>query len=130
MSDETMSERPSLADLPLRPAGPRPGFLGGTVQSIRDIWARRELLDLIVRRELKAKYKDSLLGFFWTLAKPLALLLVYYVAIGKFLGAEQVPGKQNGIPSFAIFVFAGLTAWQLFSDIVMMGTAPSSATRG
>ena len=118
----TSDDRASLlAAQPLRPAGPRPGFLAGTAQSVRDVWAHRELLGLIVRRELKAKYKDSILGFFWTLARPLAMLVVYYVAIGKFLGAEYRPG-QGGIPQFAIFIFSGLTAWQLYSDIVTSGT--------
>jgi ABC-2 type transport system permease protein len=100
------------------------------MQSLRDIAGQRELLDLLVKRELKARYKDSVLGFFWSLAKPLAMLLVYYVAIGKFLGAEQVPGKPGGIPSFAIFVFTGLTAWQLFSDIVVSGTGSVVANGG
>ena len=74
-----------------------------------------------MRRELKARYKDSLLGFFWSLAKPLAMLVVYYVAIGKFLGAEYRP-DVGGIPSFAVYIFTGLTAWQLFSDIIIGGT--------
>jgi ABC-2 type transport system permease protein len=107
---------------PMRPAGPRQGFFHGTLVSIRDVWSRRELLDQLVRREIKARYKDSVLGFFWSLAKPLAMLLVYYVAIGKFLGAARSPRNPGGIPDFAIFIFAGLTAWQLFSDIVIIGT--------
>jgi ABC-2 type transport system permease protein len=105
-----------LASEPMRPAAPRHGFMGGTLQSMKDIWAHRELLDQLVRREIKARYKDSVLGFFWSLAKPLAMLLVYYYAIGVFLGAARA------IPDFAIFIFAGLTAWQLFSDIVIVGT--------
>ena len=94
----------------------------GTARSVQDIVGQRELLGLLVRRELKARYKDSILGFFWSLAKPLAMLLVYYVAIGKFLGIEQNPRNPGGIPDFAIFIFTGLTAWQLFSDIVIGGT--------
>lgn len=113
-----------LAFEPMRPAGPRHGFFGGTLQSMKDIWAHRELLDQLIRREVKARYKDSTLGFFWSLAKPLAMLLVYYVAIGKFLGA------QRSIPDFAIFIFAGLTAWQLFSDIVIIGTGSIVANAG
>lgn len=119
LSDERAAR---LAAEPFRVAGPRQGFLAGTVQSIRDILGQRELLGLLIRRELRAKYKDSALGFFWSLARPLAMLIVYYVAIGKFLGAEASPRKPEGIPSFAIFIFAGLTAWQLFSDIVIGGT--------
>jgi ABC-2 type transport system permease protein len=105
-----------LAALPLAPAGPRPGLVHGTAQSVRDVVGYRELLGLLVRRELKARYKDSALGFFWTLIHPLAQLLIYYVALGKFLGAERA------IPDYAIFVFTGLTGWQLFSEIVGGGT--------
>lgn len=122
MSTESQIRAERLAAEPLRPAGPRPGFLTGTAQSLRDIVGQRELLGLLVRRELKAKYKDSALGFFWSLARPLAMLLVYYVAIGKFLGVEANPRNPGGIPDFAIFIFTGLTAWQLFSDIVIGGT--------
>lgn len=121
MTENSEARAARLAAEPLRPAGPRPGFIQGTAQSLRDIVAQRELLGLLVRRELKARYKDSLLGFFWTLAKPLAMLLVYYIAIGKFLGAEFRPGI-GGIPSFAIYIFTGLTAWQLYSDIIIGGT--------
>lgn len=122
MTTESLSRAERLAAEPLRPAGPRPGFLRGTWRSVTDLYEHRELLDLLIRRELKARYKDSVLGFFWSLAKPLAMLLVYYVAIGKFLGAEQTPTHPGGIPGFAIYIYAGLTAWQLFSDIVTGGT--------
>ncbi|WP_034620344.1 ABC transporter permease [Cellulomonas sp. URHE0023] len=113
-----LAERESrLSAEPLRSAGPRAGFVTGTWHSVRDVFSHSELLNLLVRRELKARYKDSVLGFFWSLARPLALLLTYYVALGKFLEAER------SIPSFAIFVFTGLTAWQLFSDIVINSTS-------
>lgn len=122
MSSTSDERAARLATEPLRVAGPRQGFFRGTVQSLRDILGQRELLSLLVRRELKAKYKDSALGFFWSLARPLAMLLVYYIAIGKFLGAEQNPRNLAGIPDFAVFIFTGLTAWQLFSDIVVGST--------
>lgn len=105
-----------LAQEPLAPTGPAQGFLKGTLGSLRDLGAYRELLGLLVRRELKARYKDSILGFLWSLIRPLAILLVYYVAIGKFLGAER------SIPDFAIYIFTGLTAWQFFSEVVSGGT--------
>jgi ABC-2 type transport system permease protein len=111
----------AVAALPLVPAG-RPIGMPGVLRSLQDLWAYRELLGLLVRRELRARYKDSALGFLWSLARPLTMLLVYYIAIGKFLGAEQVPGRPGGIPGFAVFVFTGLTLWTLFSDIVAGGT--------
>lgn len=105
-----------LASLPLVNAVGEGGLLAGTARSLRELWAYRELLGLLVRRELKARYKDSTLGFLWSLLRPLSLLLVYYIAIGKFLGA------QREISDFAIFVFTGLTLWSLFTEIIAGGT--------
>lgn len=85
--------------------------------AMRDLWARRELLVQLVRRELKVRYKDSSLGFLWTLIRPITMLLIYYVAIGRFLGAER------HIPDFAVFVFTGLTIWGLYSDTITQATS-------
>jgi ABC-2 type transport system permease protein len=85
-------------------------FWRGFVPSVRDVVAHRELLANLVRKELKVKYKDSALGFLWSLARPMVLLMIYYVVFGLFLGA--------GIPDFAIYLFSGLIAFDLFSTIV------------
>ena len=130
MTIDSRAREARLAAEPLRLAGPRPGFIRGTVQSLRDIAGQAGLLRLLVRRELKARYKDSVLGFFWSLAKPLAMLLVYYVAIGRFLNAEYSPRNLDGVPAFAVFIFTGLTAWQLFSDIIVGGTGSIVANAG
>lgn len=95
----------------------KPSSLAGTWSSIADVFGHRELLSLLVRRDLKSRYKDSALGFLWSLVRPLTQLLVYYVVLGKFLGAER------GIPDFAIYIFSGLTAYGLFSEILTGGTA-------
>jgi ABC-2 type transport system permease protein len=122
---DTASERAArLAVEPLREAGPRPGFASGTLSSIRDIAAHRELMGFLVRRELKSRYKDSALGFLWSLIRPLSMLLIYYIALGKFLGAAR------SIPDFAIFIYTGLTAWTLFAEIVTIGTASIVANAG
>lgn len=113
-----------LAQEPIRYAGTAPGVFRGTGRSVRDILGHRELLGMLVRRELKARYKDSVLGFVWTLIRPLTMLLIYYVALGKFLGAER------GIPDFAIFIYTGLTAWGLFSEAVTAGTGSIVANTG
>lgn len=91
--------------------------LASTRASLAHIFSQREMLSLLVRRDIKARYKDSALGLVWALIRPLTQLLIYYVVIGKFLGAER------GIPDFAIYVFTGLTAYGLFSEIVGGGTA-------
>jgi ABC-2 type transport system permease protein len=105
-----------LARTPLEVVGSQQGFLVGTAQSVQQIWRYRHLLLLLTRREIKVRYKDSAFGLVWSLIRPLALLTVYYVAIGKFLGAER------SIPDFAIYVFTGLTGWQLFNEILASST--------
>jgi ABC-2 type transport system permease protein len=82
----------------------------GTGGDLRDIWNYRDLLSQLVRKELKVKYKDSVLGFFWTTGRPLFQLMIYYVAFTVFLGNRQ--------PAYAVFIFSGLVVWQVFTDIV------------
>ncbi|QHC59475.1 ABC transporter permease [Rathayibacter sp. VKM Ac-2760] len=109
----------SIADEPFQLAGTTSavgGGSGGFIASLLEILRHRELLRLLVGRELKSRYKDSSLGFVWSLVRPLIMLLIYYVAIGQILGASR------GVPNFAIFVFSGLTLWGLFSEIVTAGT--------
>ena len=114
-----------LADEPFRSTAPvTGGATGGLIYQIRDIWRRRELLDMLIRRELKARYKDSTLGFLWSLMRPLAMLLIYYLALGKFLGAARQ------IPDFAIFIYTGLTAWGLFSETVTTATSSIVSNSG
>ncbi len=105
-----------IATEPLHTVGQQTQFVRGAAKSLRDIWDHRELLGLLVRRELKARYKDSSLGIVWSLVRPLAQLLIYYFAIGQILGAARL------IPSFALFVFIGLSVWGLFTEIVSNGS--------
>ena len=97
-------------------------FLWGFWSSVRDIWSFRELLLNLVRKELKVKYKDSALGFLWSLARPLFLLLIYWVVFAKFLKA--------GIPNFAFYLFSGLVAWDLFSSTLGSATTSIVANPG
>lgn len=115
-SSEARLREQRIAALPMQDASATTGFFGGAWRSVVDIWHRRELLTLLVRRELKARYKDSSLGVVWSLIRPLVQLLIYYFAIGQVLGVAR------SIPSFAIFVFIGLTVWTLFTEIVNNGT--------
>lgn len=124
MTAEADARSLALGREPMRSAGSVQGFAIGTVESVRDIWAHRELLGLLTRREITARYKDSTLGFFWSLMRPLTMLLVYWLAVGQFLGAAR------SIPAFAIYIFTGLTAWNLFGEIVASGTGSIVANAG
>ncbi|GAA3630055.1 ABC transporter permease [Microbacterium awajiense] len=114
-----------LAATPLRTVGPASGLgLGSFVASLRDLGAHREMLGLLVRRDLKAKYKDSALGLFWSLARPLMQLAIYFVVVGQFLQAAR------GIPDFAVYIFAGLVAVGLFTEIVVGATGSILSNSG
>lgn len=125
MADPEATRRAErIAALPLAEIGRHKGLLEGTVDSVRDVWSRRELLGLLVRRELKARYKNSSLGLVWSLMRPLSQLLIYYFAVGEIIGLARA------IPDFAIFVFVGLTAWTLFSEIVSNATTSIISNQG
>ncbi len=101
-----------LAALPMAPIATGTGFLA----SVKAIFAHRQLLGLLVRRDIKARYKDSVLGLLWVLINPIVQLTVYYVVMGQFLGAAR------GIPDFAIYIFSGLTVYAFFSEMLSGST--------
>lgn len=84
----------------------------GTRKDLRELRAHRELLQALVARDLRSRYKGSTLGWAWALVRPLVMLLVYGLAVGVFLGASR------NIPQFMLFVYSGLIAWGLFAAIV------------
>jgi ABC-2 type transport system permease protein len=79
----------------------------GTIRRLRDVWTYRELLGNLVRKELKVKYKNSALGFLWSLLNPAMYLVVFTLVFQVFLG--------SGIPRFGIFLLSGLLVWNFFS---------------
>ncbi|GAA2242247.1 ABC transporter permease [Herbiconiux moechotypicola] len=122
---ESPTERSArLAAEPWQHAGSSGSGVTGTIASFREIWEQRRLLGLLTRRELKSRYKDSAGGFLWSLARPLTQLFIYYLVIGEFLSAAR------NIENFAIYIFAGLTVYTLFSEIVGAGTGSIIANAG
>jgi lipopolysaccharide transport system permease protein len=88
----------------------------------REVWAYRELLYFLTWRDVKVRYKQTLLGGAWAVLQPLALMAVFAVFLGKFL---NVPSEGH---PYALFVFAGLVPWYLFSQSLV--AASDSTTRG
>ena len=71
----------------------------------------RGLIQSLVARELKARYRGSVLGIFWSFANPLLLLLVYS-AVFKYL----VPDRDNTVHPYSLFLFCGLLPWTWFAS--------------
>ena len=68
-------------------------------------------------RELKSRYKRSLLGWTWSLLSPLSTLLVYSLVFSVFFRAAP-PAAGDGSHNFALFLFTGLVVWLFFSGLV------------
>ena len=63
----------------------------------------RGLIQSLVARDLKARYRGSVLGFFWSFVNPLLLLLVY-----SFVFSPVMPNNTKGIQPYALFMFCGI----------------------
>ena len=74
----------------------------------------RELLLNLVRKELRGRYKDSLLGFVWSLLNPVFYVLIFWLVFTVIM--------PSGIPSFPAFVLAGLLPWTFFAAGLTGGT--------
>jgi ABC-2 type transport system permease protein len=75
---------------------------------------RVELLTELVRKDLKVKYKNSALGFIWSLANPLLYLAVFSLVFSVLL--------PNGVPSFAVLFMAGFLVWNFFNLATLTAT--------
>lgn len=72
---------------------------------------KRFLLKLIVRKELRVRYRGSILGMLWSYAKPATQFIVFYVAIGQFMGMNRA------IENYVVYMFAGVVVVNYFSEI-------------
>ena len=74
---------------------------------LRELWGHREILANLARKELKVKYKSTVLGVAWSMLNPLLYLVVFYVVFTVFL--------ISGIDVFPVYLLSGLIPWTLFS---------------
>ncbi|MFL1999807.1 ABC transporter permease [Microbacterium sp. A1-JK] len=88
----------------------------GRSVGLADVFRRRYLLSLIVRKEIGIRYRGSVLGWMWSYVKPLVQFVVFYLAIGVFLG-------MNGrVEYFPLYLLAGITVVTFFSEAFTNGT--------
>jgi ABC-2 type transport system permease protein len=101
----------------LPPPGPlvdRAVRRGTSFPSLMSIYAYRELLRNLVLKDLKLKYRGSVLGLMWSLLNPLAMTAVYTLAFRYIL--------EVGQPGFPFFVLLGILAWSFFANSATMST--------
>src|ERR1700737_305982 len=101
-----LPESPAAAPLIIRPSR------GWISLKLREVWEYRELLYFLIWREIKVRYKQTVLGAAWAILQPLATMIVFTIFFGKL---AQI--GSDGLP-YPIFSYAGLLPWTFFSGAV------------
>ena len=87
--------------------------IGGLVSEMFD---RRELLMILIWRDIKVRYKQTIFGVLWALLVPLLQTVIFTVIFGRFANI-----KPDGPYSYSVFVLAGLIPWTFFSQALTLG---------
>src|ERR1041384_7041906 len=88
------------------------------LHNLANLFRYRGLIQSLVARELKARYRGSVLGFFWSFFNPLLLLAIYSFVFTRVLPATQ----PDELKPFALFMFCGILPWTWFSASLIEST--------
>jgi lipopolysaccharide transport system permease protein len=91
------------------------------IRNLRELYQYRALLWSLITRELRARYRGSVLGFFWTFLNPALLMLVYALVFTVYL--------RQQIEHYTLFMFVGLLPWIWFSSSLTAGASTLSDRR-
>jgi ABC-type polysaccharide/polyol phosphate export permease len=83
-----------------------------------EIWSFRNLIYNLDQRELRSRYKKSVLGWLWSLINPAAMLAIYTIVFGVFFNTQPPPAGNGHTESYGLYLFAGLVVWNFFSGTV------------
>lgn len=87
------------------------------LQMLRALWAYRGFVWSSVLREFHGRYRESLLGAFWSVAQPLTMIIIYTVIFGQLM-RPTLPGHEQTAFAFSIYLCAGVMSWNLFSEML------------
>ena len=83
-----------------------------------EIWTYRNLIYNLAQRELRSRYKKSLLGWLWSLINPAAMLAIYTIVFGVFFDTQPPIAGNGHTESYGLYLFAGLVIWNMFNGTV------------
>jgi lipopolysaccharide transport system permease protein len=83
---------------------------------LKDVWEYRELIYFLVWRDVKVRYKQTVLGAAWVIVQPLLTMLIFTLIFGMLI---RVPSE--GLP-YSVFVYTALVPWGYFSDAISRGS--------
>ena len=98
-----------LPEKPIVIIEPKRGLM---LLNLRDLWNYRDLLYILIERDIKVRYKQTILGAAWAVIQPLLTMLIFSLFFGKI---TAVP--SDGLP-YPIFAYAGLLPWTFFSNAI------------
>ena len=85
------------------------------IGTIRELYRYRVLIQVLVSREIKARYRGSMLGFLWSFLNPLLLMGVYALVFSVYMRIDM--------ENYALFLFCGLLPWLWFSSAILEGSS-------
>ena len=109
-------DRHHLADLPLESPAAHQGLL--------EVFRRRYVLRLLVKREVQGRYEGSFLGFLWSYINPLSQFFIYWFFMGKVMHASR------GFENYPVHMFAGLIIVHFFTETFGAGTRSLVGNKG
>jgi ABC-2 type transport system permease protein/lipopolysaccharide transport system permease protein len=120
ISAQVVDERDSrAASGPSVPEGPPPDLVFKRrlrpAQVARELWGARELVRALAERDLRARYKQAVLGFAWAVLTPLALCAIFTLVFHRAVKIDT-----GGAP-YTLFAYVGLIVWQFFSNTMNQG---------
>jgi lipopolysaccharide transport system permease protein len=85
---------------------------GWRLLDLKELWAYRDLFFVLTMRDIKVRYKQTILGFTWALIQPVMMMVVFSIFFGRLANMPS-----DGLP-YPIFVYAGLLPWMFFANAV------------
>lgn len=83
---------------------------GAALLTFREFWLYRELLHFLTWRDIKVRYKQTVMGAAWAILQPLSIVLIFAIFFGMFVGVPT-----DGLP-FLIFYYCGILPWTFFAN--------------
>lgn len=109
VTESTPAEPEEGSDLPLTVIERRPGW---QLVNLGELWRYRELLFFLTWRDVKVRYKQTVLGAVWAVLQPLATMAVFSLFLGR------IASQPDAAVPYPLFIFAGLLPWGLFAGSV------------
>jgi lipopolysaccharide transport system permease protein len=97
---------------------------------LAEIWRSRELLQNLTNREVRGKYRRTALGQLWSLANPIAAIVIYTFIFSFIFRLPAQVGDPSGLDNYALWLVCGLLPWLFFNRVLTLGTDALVANAG